>query len=169
MSEDAAGRMVRLVSGGVFLLIAGLIAADLLIDGREGASLFHLLMEGAVLVFALCGAGFAFSRFQKTRRDLVRARSDATRWRAEHEGLVSGLGAAIQTQFEDWGLTPSESEVGLLLLKGLSLGEIAALRGTSERTVREQARAVYRKAELPGRSALSAFFLEDLLPPQTDH
>jgi hypothetical protein len=30
--------------------------------------------------------------------------------------------------------------------------------------VREQARALYRKADLEGRHALSAFFLEDLLP-----
>ena len=33
-----------------------------------------------------------------------------------------------------------------------------------ERTVREQARAVYRKSSLAGRNALSAYFLEDLLP-----
>ena len=38
------------------------------------------------------------------------------------------------------------------------------MRETRERTVREQARAVYRKAGLGGRSELSAFFLEDLLP-----
>jgi len=38
----------------------------------------------------------------------------------------------------------------MLLLKGLSLKEIATVRGTGERTVREQARAVYRKAGLTG-------------------
>lgn len=157
--------MFKALSGGVFLLIAALIAADLLIDGREGASMVHLVMEGSVLIAALCGAGLALNSLRRAHRDLALARSDAVRWRADHEALVKGLGAAIQAQFEQWGLTPSESEVGVLLLKGLSHGEIAALRGTSERTVREQARAVYRKAELGGRSALSAFFLEDLLPP----
>ena len=53
-----------------------------------------------------------------------------------------------------------------LLLKGLSLREIAQLRDTSERTVREQARSVYRKAGINGRASLSAYFLEDLLLPQ---
>ena len=53
----------------------------------------------------------------------------------------------------------------LLLLKGLSTREVAAVRSTSERTVREQARSVYVKAGLTGRAALSAFFLEDLLAP----
>lgn len=62
----------------------------------------------------------------------------------------------------------AESEVALLILKGLGLGEIAALRSTSERTVRDQARAVYRKSGLANRASLSAFFLEDLLLPLAD-
>jgi len=55
-----------------------------------------------------------------------------------------------------------------MLLKGLSHKEIAAMRQTSERTIREQARAVYRKSGLAGRSSLAAFFLEDLLPPLSE-
>jgi DNA-binding NarL/FixJ family response regulator len=47
----------------------------------------------------------------------------------------------------------------------LSLKEVATVRATSERTVRAQARALYSKAGLTGRAALSAFFLEDLLAP----
>ena len=56
------------------------------------------------------------------------------------------------------GNTRAEAEVALFLLKGLSHREIAELRQTSERTIREQARSVYRKGGLPGRAALSAFF-----------
>lgn len=63
------------------------------------------------------------------------------------------------------GLTQAESEIGLLILKGFSHQEIADIRSASERTVREQARALYRKAGLTGRASLSAFFLEDLLLP----
>ena len=81
---------------------------------------------------------------------------------------MRGLGVAIQNQFARWELTKAEAEVGLLLLKGLSHKEIATVRGTSERTAREQARTLYRKSGLSGRSALSAFFLEDLLLGQND-
>ncbi len=56
--------------------------------------------------------------------------------------------------------------MGLLLLKGLSLRDVAQARSTSERTVRQQALAVYRKAGLAGRAELAAFFLEDLLLPR---
>lgn len=58
--------------------------------------------------------------------------------------------------------------MALLLLKGLSHKEVAAIRATSERTVREQARSLYAKAGLTGRAALSAFFLEDLIAPIGD-
>jgi hypothetical protein len=53
------------------------------------------------------------------------------------------------------------------LLKGFSHKEIARLRRTSEMTVRQQATAVYQKSGLGGRAELSAFFLDDLLRPET--
>ena len=79
--------------------------------------------------------------------------------------LLSGLGEAINAQFTRWNLTDAEREVALLLLKGLSTKEIAAVRAGSERTAREHASAIYTKAGVTGRAGLSAFFLEDLLAP----
>ena len=81
---------------------------------------------------------------------------------------MRGLRQGISDQFDDWGLTPAEREVGLLILKGLSYKEIAVLRDVSEKTVRQQSFAIFRKGRLSGRAALSAYFLEDLLiPPPT--
>jgi DNA-binding NarL/FixJ family response regulator len=101
----------------------------------------------------------------KVIRDLELARVQGQRWRAEARAHLNGLGQAIEAQFARWSLTDAEREVALLLLKGLSHKEISAVRAVSERTVREQARAVYSKSGLTGRAALSAFFLEDLLAP----
>jgi DNA-binding NarL/FixJ family response regulator len=98
-------------------------------------------------------------------RDLDAARIQGRQWRDETRALLKGLGEAIDQQFVAWKLTEAEREIGLLLLKGLSLKEIAAVRVTSERTIRAQARSIYAKAGLSGRAALSAFFLEDLLAP----
>ncbi len=98
-------------------------------------------------------------------RDLELARAQGQRWRTEARTLLNGLGEAIESQFSRWNLTEAEREVALLLLKGLSLKEVATVRATSERTVRAQARSLYAKANLTGRAALSAFFLEDLLAP----
>ena len=98
-------------------------------------------------------------------RSLDAARIEGRQWRDETRALLKGLGEAIDRQFLTWKLTEAERDVGLLILKGLSLKEIAAMRVTSERTVRAQARSIYAKAGLSGRAALSAFFLEDLLLP----
>lgn len=98
-------------------------------------------------------------------RDLELARMQGQRWRSEARSLLNGLGDAIEAQFSHWNFTEAEREVALLLLKGLSLKEIATVRATSERTIRTQARSLYTKAGLSGRASLSAFFLEDLLAP----
>jgi len=100
-------------------------------------------------------------------RDLEMARAEGEAWRGRAQGYVSGLGEAIEKQLEEWELTQAEREVGLLMLKGFSHGEIAKLRGTSEATVRHQARAVYQKSSMPSRSAFCAYFLEDLLPAKS--
>ena len=122
-----------------------------------------LTSVGVVLLFTL-------SRRQRDEqriliRELELARQRGQTWRNEARSYLNGLGEAIEAQFERWSFTEAEREVALLLLKGLSLKEIASVRETSDRTVRVQARALYAKAGLSGRAALSAFFLEDLLAP----
>lgn len=77
--------------------------------------------------------------------------------------LMGEFSKIIQTQFDNWKLTNSEKEVGLLLLKGFSLDEIAAVRETKAKTVRQQASNLYKKAGVSGRHDLVAYFFEDLL------
>ena len=92
-------------------------------------------------------------------------KTDLKRMSQIAEKHLHGLGIYIKAQFEEWDLTLAEQEVALLLLQGMSMKEIADLRDVSERTARQQATQVYEKAGLPGRAALSGFFLEDLLLP----
>ncbi|MEJ2257009.1 MAG: LuxR C-terminal-related transcriptional regulator [Woeseiaceae bacterium] len=150
----------------ILLAIAStLIAIDLYIDFVEGVGIIHLLAEMFVFGVAIAGIVVLWRQLKQTRSDLAGALVEAEHWKNESRELIKGLGVAIEHQFERWKLSKAESEVGLLLLKGLSHKEIASLRETSERTVREQARSLYRKAGLAGRSSLAAFFLEDLLLP----
>ena len=165
MSDDIRDHRLRFVLIGLFVLIAVLIGWDLLTDYRDGVDTPHLIVESAILLLATFGATFLLRQFHTTRAELYKARDDARRWRQQNQEILSGLGAAIEAQFTRWRLTPAEAEVGLMLLKGFSHKEIATLRQASERTIREQARAVYRKAGLSGRASLAAFFLEDLLLP----
>lgn len=99
-------------------------------------------------------------------QDLEIARAEGQGWRSKVQSHLAGLKGEMDKQFQAWGMTAAERDVGLLILKGLSHKEIAALRATTDATVRQQAQAIYRKAGLPGKTAFSAYFLEDLLAPE---
>lgn len=69
----------------------------------------------------------------------------------------------LHERFADWGLTPSERDVALFAIKGMSTAEIAQLRATSEGTVKAQTNAIYRKAGVSGRPQLLSLFIDDLM------
>lgn len=96
----------------------------------------------------------------------LQLKKEASDWKVEAQKYIEGLSQSIDQQLSRWHLTAAEKEVALLLLKGLSLKEIAEIRNTTEKTARVQSIAVYSKSGLSGRSELAAFFLEDLLQPQ---
>ena len=172
--DQSSDGSTRLLGLAIFALIAGLVLVDLVSDARSGIALEHLVLEGSALVLALAGIAFLLRDLRRTRRrarllsgEVATSREEAEHWRRETRDLLAGLSAAIDQQFEIWQLSPAEREIGLLLIKGFSLKEIALLRSTSERTTRQQAQSVYRKAALSSRAELAAFFLEDLLLPDS--
>lgn len=158
--------------GAFVLLMAIEIASEE--DAIAWGELLGDGLEKALIVASATGVSLMTTRFQAQRdekerltRDLEIARAEGETWRDQAQTYVAGLGEEISKQFEVWSLTGAEREVGLLMLKGFAHGEIAGFRGTSEATVRHQARSVYQKSGLPGRAAFCAYFLEDLLPGQT--
>ncbi len=153
------------------LLIVLVVAIDLITDTSQGAILWHILVEGSAGAIALVGVLYLLhQQFQlkgalQTERQLSAAwQKESEQWRAQSKAYLAGLSVMIDQQLNSWGFTPSEREVAFFLLKGMSLKEIASLRNTSEKTARVQSTAIYAKSGLNGRSELSAFFLEDLLP-----
>ncbi|SMY08475.1 helix-turn-helix transcriptional regulator [Flavimaricola marinus] len=69
----------------------------------------------------------------------------------------------LEERFVEWGLTPAEADVALFAIKGMSLSDIAALRNTSEGTVKAQTNAIYRKAGVSGRPQLLSLFIDELM------
>ncbi len=159
---------------GIIAGIGGLMTIEIMEepDMTSGQILMELA-EPVLIVLAVAGVVHLLGRMQRQHleqlslmRDLEVARAEGAQWRADMRELLKGLGSAIDSQFDRWQLTAAEREIALLMLKGLSHKEIALARDTSERTIRQQAQAIYGKANLSGRAALSAFFLEDLLLPR---
>tara|TARA_R110002096_G_scaffold101547_9_gene224610 strand:+ start:35641 stop:37134 length:1494 start_codon:yes stop_codon:yes gene_type:complete len=129
----------------------------------------------AVVLLSVVVASVAFWQRYRARRsvaDLAKilegVSSDAEQLSAKLDDALQGRMRQIDADFEKWGLSGAEKEIALFLLKGLRLQDIADLRNTSERTVRQQAQAVYKKAGLDGRTDLSAHFVEEFMNPVSD-
>lgn len=166
-----SARLAIYVVGAAAVLTAVLSALDSLFTGEaittgdvatdfvEMLVLSSAMVASVVVVERLRGLEKATSSM---RSELEEAANAGRAWRSQSEHLFKGLSEAISTQFKDWELTEAEAEIAALVLKGLALKDIAALRETSEATIRQQAQSIYRKSGLRNRSELSAFFLEDL-------
>lgn len=162
----------KIILSSIFILSALLLAEDMATDIMSGSSISHLMEEIIVMVLLCIGIIFIWkdsielkANLTRTQKELESAKKESLQWIDKNKTLIKGLGAAIDIQMEEWHLTASEKEIALLLMKGMSMKEIADIRNTAERTVRQQSLAIYSKSGLSGRAELSAYFLEDILGP----
>jgi len=153
------------------IVVSGVV--DLFLDAPPTLLSFHVFNELLLVVLSLGVAIYLWIEWYRAQQSLGQARQamqersrERDEWRDRARKLLEGLGEAIDEQMRAWELTPTEREMALLMLKGLSHREIAEMSNRSERTVRQHAVAIYRKSGLAGRAELSAFFLEDLLLPR---
>jgi DNA-binding CsgD family transcriptional regulator len=165
--------VANLVLAFALTALVAFLLVDLVGELAAGTSGFHAIVEGSAIATGAIAVVVIVRRMrelvrvaQVLRERLASSNADAQRWAGEARKLIDGLADAIDDQLDRWHLSVAEKDIALLLLKGLEHKEIAALRGVSETTVRQQARHVYRKADLAGRHELAAFFLEDLLGPR---
>jgi len=152
----------------LFVIIIFASGMDLVADLSHGADMAHILKESMLVLLSLLAIIWLFyeKNIQKQQIKQLKLQLEKTNKNKADEYIIEGrrqLAKIIYQQFSQWKLSQSESEVGLLLLKGLSLKEIAALRNTAEKTVRQQASSIYKKSDIAGRHAFSAWFIEDIL------
>jgi DNA-binding CsgD family transcriptional regulator len=136
----------------------------------EDVSVWHILSELFLLISSFSALAYFTYIINDHYRTKQKLEENLNKIRKQLEGSNIRIREGkkeyqkvIQWQFEEWGLTPSEREVALMLLKGLSIKEISKCRSTHEKTVRKQASSIYEKSTLGGRHELSAWFFEDLL------
>ncbi|MCG6202605.1 helix-turn-helix transcriptional regulator [Psychromonas antarctica] len=155
----------------VYSLIFLVSFIDIIMDWASMGGLnSHILVEVlsgliALIAFAVL---VVWNLKQNKQMTVLRSRLTSTKKQLntsqlQTQKLMGEFSKIIQTQFDEWQLTKSEKEVALLLLKGLTLHEIAGVRETRGKTVRQQASNLYKKAGITGRHELVAYFFEDLL------
>lgn len=143
--------LVVLIVASVFF--AHDLYADLFLEGKSWS---HVVIEGSVFVAVLLALTFEVRRVLGLRTHL-RAREDqVNRFKAR-------LIEIIRRQFDQWQLTDTQKDIALLLIKGLSMQEIADLRHVKEKSVRQQAIKIYTKANVANRNELTSYFIQELL------
>lgn len=79
------------------------------------------------------------------------------------DAATGAFARMMDEQFTHWGLSGAERDVALMSVKGLSVGDIAALRHTAAGTVKAQSAAIYRKAGVSNRAEMISVLIEDLI------
>lgn len=137
---------------------------------KANHNILHMGVDASVVLISFAGVGYLIWENYRKRQEIALLNSQLhnsyTRISDLHKKLQQaskGYIEVIHEQLDAWELSPTEKEVALLLLKGLSFEEIAAIRQTKEKTVRQQAIALYRKSGLNGRHEFAAWFFEDFL------
>lgn len=164
MTEAKRPERTKVSAVLVLMLVQGFCAAffmaDLLSDFvEEPAALLmrpHFLLE--LLANLGLVAGIIFEGAYLVR--LLRRQAHAERALSAASGAFHEV---MEGYFEDWRLTPAEADVAAFTIKGFSIAEIAALRGSAEGTVKTHLNAIYRKAGVPGRAQLVNLLIEELL------
>ncbi|MBY6062730.1 helix-turn-helix transcriptional regulator [Pseudidiomarina sediminum] len=160
----------------IFLLIAAANISDVVADYHMNVPLWHLVVEATTVVIAIAAFTVLWRRISRRNAELstlkealqrhqqqaVQREQEAAQAQAALQDEPNSY-LAIQERFKQWRLSPSEQEVAVLLIKGLTLNEIAEVRNTKEKTVRQQASSVYSKSGLSGRNNLSAWLIDALL------
>lgn len=145
----------------VLMISAVFFIQDIYIDIQvKGENWSHVVFEGGVFLAVLLAFGFELRR-------VIQLQASVNVTQQEIMRLKGHLAEVIGDEFDRWNLSKMEREVALLLIKGLSMREIAFARDVKEKSVRQQATAIYTKAGVSNRSELAAYFIEDLLLPST--
>ncbi|AEP31297.1 hypothetical protein [Brumicola nitratireducens] len=154
----------------ILIIIMLLNGLDVIVDLGLGVPLWHILQEALLVVLSAVAAALLILHIRKKNKSLhhlAENLSDANQQIALLNSKIKEerkrYSLVIKEQFDSWNLTLGEQQVALLLLKGLSLKEIASVRTTKEMTARQQASSIYSKSGLVGRHEFSAWFLEDFL------
>lgn len=119
---------------------------------------FLIAVAGMVVLVLVILVQGRIARQRKAEiRDRLRELEDM---RGKAVQQASGEKQEIDRQLRVWLLSAAEIEIAWMILKGLQFKEIATARGTSERTVRQQAQTIYAKSGMANRTGFAAYFLE---------
>ena len=127
--------------------------------------ILHLL----IAIFSVLGIYFLFNEVKEKKQDIDSAKEVIENLKTRNQKLSDlnlSFWHSIQDQFKAWSLTEAEKEIAILLLRGLSNQQIAAIRGKSLKTIENQSFSIYQKSGTTGKLEFIAYFISPLLPEE---
>lgn len=121
-------------------------------SGWRDTDTFEYLIAGALTLSVIYTGHQLFTLIRRQKRIEVQLRAASS---AFHD--------ILEEHFDEWRLTPSERDVALLAIKGLTISEMAGIRNTREGTIKTQCNAIYKKAGVDSRTQLVSQFVEELV------
>ncbi len=150
--------------------VLALFLVDVIWDTNERISLRHLVTDLFIILGVIYLACWIWQRYKKdiashhvVQKKLSKTNELLKHQSLQHKKLKAGIASHIQSVFDEWKLSTTEREIALMIIKGYSLDEIAKMRHKSERTIRDQAATIYRKAHVKNRIELTSYFIEDII------
>ncbi len=147
---------------GFVILLQGLAGLFFMSDVAEElikgtfTDTWHLWLEAFATLALLSGIALLVVEMRRLLMRMALLNRSMQAARGEMAEVIDGF-------FVEWGLTPSERDVALMVLKGIDNETIAEMRGTAAGTVRAQCTSIYSKAGVDGRAQLFSVFMEELL------
>jgi DNA-binding CsgD family transcriptional regulator len=130
---------------------------------------YFTFMEALIALFSIIGIFFLFKEVKEKKQDIDSAKDVIESLKSKNQKLTDinlSFWHSIQGQFKNWNLTEAEKEIAILLLRGLSNQQIAAIRGKSLKTIENQAFSIYQKSGTTGKLEFIAYFISPLLPEE---
>lgn len=116
----------------------------------------HEALEMAGVLGLLLGFVLGIVALRKLRQEVSDVNS---KLRVASQGFFD----LVQDEFTRWQLSPSERDIAMYILKGLSNAEITEMTGKKQGTIKAQCNAVFRKTGLSNRSQFTSYFIEILM------
>lgn len=152
----------------IFTVLVIFNIVDIYSDLLEGSSVTHVLEETvmvlifiSIILYLVKKLTDNIKRMELLKVELNNINQLHAKQTIEMQRARKGYSEIIQQQFKEWQLSKSEVEIGFLLLKGLSLKEIASIREVKEKSTRQQASNIYAKAGFTGRHEFAGWFFEE--------
>lgn len=158
---NASNRRLKLAFWSFFVTGALFSGYDLFVDIRAKEGIWHIGLQLLMSTVLFAQLLFVFANLL-----IVRTR---IRGLAQSIQLFkTRTRAVIENQFRAWRLSGAERKVAFYILRGYDFGQIADFLNKTERTVRTQAMAIYKKTGFRNRAEFSGFFVETILLTDED-